>query len=87
MLHTKDHKYAQKLHAMRRVYQRYGILVDPPDYSRMCNDIISGKNQSIGPGRAGGTMHVVKHRGQDLVAVFDDKTQQVATFLPKGNKP
>lgn len=85
MLHTSDHKYAQKLHAMRRVYQRYGILIEPVFYNQFSKSIAEGKYPSVGPGRVGGTRHIIKHKGKELVAVFDEETQQIATFLPKGS--
>jgi len=56
------------------------------EYKEACMSIEWEKNPSIGPGRIGGTMHIVKCRGKELVAIWDSETKQIATFLPKGNE-
>lgn len=85
-LSTAKHEFAQRLHALRRLYKRYGFVMSGWEYQEACVSIKEGKNPSIGPGRIGGTVHLVKCRGKELTAVWDDETKQIVTFLPKGNE-
>jgi hypothetical protein len=85
-LNTANHAFAQRVHAFRRLYKRYGITMGLTEYQAACSLIREGRNPSIGPGRIGGTLHILDIRGKELVAVWDSTTDQISTFLPKGTR-
>lgn len=78
------HRYAQRLHALRRLYQRHGFAMNTAEYQAACEKITRGDCPVVGNGRNGGTLHVIKHRGRDIVAIYSPLTQQIVTFLPSG---
>lgn len=73
---TKWHLYK---HASRRIRQRYGVWIEEPEWNRMNRDIQQGKAQFLGR-----ESHSRSHWMIDgyLIAVYDNKRQGIATFLP-----
>jgi hypothetical protein len=85
-LNTANHAYAQRTHAYRRLYKRYGFTIGLSEYQEACGKIRDGKCPAIGPGRIGGTLHILTIRSKEVVAVWDSETDQISTFLPKGTR-
>jgi len=78
------HREAQRTHALRRLYQRHGLSMGLMEYAALCQQIVEGIHEAVGAGRRGGTLHRIRHRGRDLIAVFSPDTARIVTFLPAG---
>ncbi len=86
MAHRKKHKKgdkrtAQKLHAYRRLEQRFGITINKAEYEALVSQIRCGQTDGIRE-----TLRVAHHRmtvkGIDLVAVYDKQRLSIVTFIP-----
>lgn len=80
----RQHQENQRTHALRRLYQRHGLCMGLMEYAALCQQIVDGLNVAVGTGRGGGTLHVIRHRGRNIIAVFSADTARIVTFLPAG---
>lgn len=69
---------------MRRYQERYGIQLTDFDYRVLCSRVFSCVNggASIGTERIAGDLYCLCVGGAFVFARWDDRTMQIATFIP-----
>jgi|SRR5215831_20385655 len=72
---------AIRSHAMRRLFQRYGIAITNTEYAAIVERIAAGEFPSLGKALGGGTLHRVRMRDRDVYAVWSAEHGAVVTFL------
>ena len=70
----------QKLHAYRRIEQRFGITLSRDEYDDLCAQIRCGRTKGVRETNRV-AHHTVKIRGQTMVAVYDRQRESIVTFL------
>ena len=81
MLQRRKKKYSHRIHAKRRLAERYGILLNREQYQTLREVIRSHDALTIikdGPT----TIKRVLWEGQNLIAVYNRNTHEIVTFLP-----
>jgi hypothetical protein len=78
------HRETQRTHAIRRAFERYGMVISNREYERILDMIAEGKSIVLGAARTGGEMHEVVLRRRTLIAVYRREDRTIPTFLPIG---
>lgn len=78
------HRGAMRMHAIRRLFQRHGMVITNTEFGQMVAAIADGRNPALGPARCGGTLHAFTMRGRTVYAVWNVEEACIATFLPSG---
>ena len=71
----------QKLHAYKRIEQRFGITLSRAEYDRLVDDIRFGHTQGERE-TLRVSHHIVTVHGQEMSAVYDKKRMAIVTFIP-----
>ena len=79
---ARSKKKAQNIHAKRRAIERYGLSLNKFALKEMVRQIQSGKAQFLERSSIRVTKWLVKHEGQMIPVVYDNKSHTVVTFLP-----
>ena|ERR1700677_4162924 len=70
-------------HAIKRLFERYGIVLPIPDYRKFCRMCMDGTSPPLVRGAGESTIHKLEFRGKTLWAIFRFDQRAIATFLPK----
>lgn len=73
-------------HALKRAFQRWGLVVTLAEYSEMSAACRDGKVPVVADSTQtkGATVHIVNHRNRQLWAVFNPELGCIVTFLKCG---
>ena len=78
---TKTKAIGQRIHAKRRLYQRYGFEVNKNDYKAMCAMIQEGEGFNLKKLTNRVSLHLIQFNDEWLFPVYDHNLRQIATFL------
>jgi len=83
----EPHRYrtAQRLHAMRRFLERYGVQLSQDDFRAISDRVFrfTGAGDGRGVIRANGhDLFFVSVGGRWVIAAWDEASLQISTFLP-----
>lgn len=81
------HRDHMIVHAMRRVWQRWGIALTHVDYAAICADVAARSTEAIPTGHHNRVFVRVRFRGAAMVAVWDTEHGCICTFVPQMHKP
>jgi len=74
----------QEIHALRRLLERWDLVIGRDGYKALCGQIQHGVSLYIGPGATTRcTKHIVKYRKFLLPVVYDKRRKSIVTFLPE----
>ena len=76
------HKRAAEQHAIKRLFQRRGIIITAAEYRQLTAMCADGRAPTLAPAWGGGTIHRLQHRGEALFAVYKSELEAIVTFLP-----
>lgn len=71
-----------RLHAIRRLWQRHGIILSDAEYDAIGHGIAVGLYKQIALGMHARQIYELVHRGRTLFAVWDARINAIVTFLP-----
>jgi hypothetical protein len=69
-------------HAIKRMWQRRGVLLSRPDYDAIAQNIRSGAIAKSCDAAKGCTAHSLTYRGQNVVAIWSPEHDCIVTFYP-----
>lgn len=81
-----SHAESMRVHAIRRLFNRYGIAIGVGEYNVFCAMCVDGRAPVIAPGHKGSTIHRLVIRGVAATAVFRPEHGAIVSFLPKGDR-
>jgi hypothetical protein len=81
-----SHPNNARQHAIKRAFERWGIVITNAEYLEMSKACESGHAPLIAESTRtkGSTVHAVKHRDRELWAIFNPSIGCIATFLKCG---
>lgn len=77
-----SHRDAMIRHAIKRLYQRKGILLSNPEYEAIADKVRSGAHPQVATDRWGRRVHRVEYRGAVVFAIWDAERDAICTFFP-----
>ena len=82
--HAITKKAAQKIHAMRRAYERHGIFLGKDAQREIVGRIRAGKAKLLGRQSLRVRGYEIEHAGKLLTVLYDKKRKVLITVLPEG---
>lgn len=79
---TMPHAEAMMNHAIRRLFQRHGIIISIAEYKALTDQCADGTAPPLGIGSHEGTFHRVTFRKRDLWLVYRHDQRAVVSFYP-----
>lgn len=73
---------SQLKHARRRARERYDLNLDPSEVACIVNKIVRGESIVLARQSVRVSVHQVFYKDRWLIAVYDRKRRQIASFLP-----
>lgn len=73
---------SQLKHARRRARERYDLNLDPSEVACIVNKILRGESVVLARQSVRVSIHQVHYKDRWLIAVYDRKRRQIASFLP-----
>ena len=77
-----EKRTCQKLHAYKRIKQRFGIEMRREEYDDLIRQINTSQTTGVHE-TCRVSHHAVKVRGQEMVAVYDRQRNTITTFLTR----
>lgn len=77
----KQKAFGQRIHAKRRLYERYGFDVNKTEYEKICNKIKSNDGWYLKKLTNRLSLWLVLFKEEYLFTVYDKHRGQIATFL------
>jgi len=75
-----DHPEAMMAHAIRRLFERHGIIITIADYKAMTALCRDGTSPPLGIGSKEGTYHLLRIRQREIWAVYRHDKQSIVSF-------
>jgi hypothetical protein len=72
-------------HAIRRIGERYGLLVTRQDLEEMEEQIRSGKSEYLGAESLNISRHVVTFSDVQIIVLYNKRLHTICTALPGGD--
>lgn len=79
---TKTYR-ARRVHAVRRLYERYDLQLSRHDYQELCRLIQRRQATLLERQTCSRLKLLVNYRGHDIIVVYSTTTRQVVTALPR----
>ena len=80
------HRHSAEVHAIRRLYQRCGIIITASELRALSAECRDGRSPVLAQGRGDhpkrGTIHMVYLRGRSVYVAFRADIGTIITFLP-----
>ena len=73
----------QRIHATKRCFQRYGIILSKKAYDDLVEQIKSGKAELIEIQTNRVSVYKTSCKGEEVYVVYDAKRETIASFLPR----
>lgn len=81
-----SHADAMRQHALKRLFERYGIALSDGEYKRYCRMCADGQAPVIAHGHHGSTVHRVTVRNIEVNVIWRPDVGAIVTFAPKGTR-
>jgi hypothetical protein len=78
-----SHPQYCQLHAINRLWQRFGVAIGHGEYDRLCRDV--SKQPAVAFGYNDAPVYEVKIRDLVVYAVWSNAANCIVTFLPTPN--
>lgn len=72
----------QKTHALRRAFERYGIVINSEMYDKLNHIVRNGSFLLLRKKSLTRRMYYLKYNEQEFVIGWDKNKKQISTFLP-----
>jgi len=79
-----DHQDNCRRHALRRAWDRYGLVIGAKELAALEARIAAGKMRLLRRHPDGVGVYRLRYRGRRLYLVYDPALERVVTFLPSG---
>jgi len=80
---TRSKASAQRMHAKRRAYERYGVSLNRTVYHQLVQKIIHQDAQFLKRQSLRVTLHRVEHDGIEYTVAYDKLRKTIITCLPR----
>ena len=72
-----------KKHAVRRLKERYHIIISITDLDELSKKIQSGKSVCIGKMSLTRSAHLLEIQGKSCLAIYNNRIRTIVTFMPQ----